>query len=91
MWRTICRYGARGGRALNVFGTYLSMAALSSIIGTSVGSVLAAGIGIRLTMAIGGAVQGSAAIALLLWLHGSQDVSKTSSEQADDLLATSHG
>jgi len=69
---------AFGGR---VFGTYLSMMALSSLIGMSIGSVLATGVGIRGTMAIGGAIQGVAAILLLLWLRGSPGIVKSPSRE----------
>ena len=74
-----------------VFGTYLSLVALSSIIGTSAGSVLAAGISVRQTMAIGGVVQALAAIALLLWLRGSRDVTKAPSREEEDGLVASSG
>jgi len=69
---------AFGGR---VFGTSLSMMALSSLIGMSVGSVLATGVGIRGTMAIGGAIQSMAAILLLLWLRGSPGIVKSPSRE----------
>jgi MFS family permease len=51
-----------------VFGTFLSMIALSFVIGTSVGSLLATAIGIRPTMAIGAVVQIVPAVTLLAWL-----------------------
>jgi MFS family permease len=51
-----------------VFGTFLSMIALSFVIGTSIGSVLAAGLGIRPTMAIGAVVQIVPAATLLAWV-----------------------
>jgi MFS family permease len=56
-----------------VFGTFLSMIALSFVVGTSLGSVLAAGIGIRSTMAIGAVVQIVPAIALLAWIRSVPD------------------